>query len=192
MFIFFAGHGTKGNGDGYIVARDSKKQDDFYQSYIQYASLKNALTTFPCPHILLALDVCYGGNFANSSVQRWPVTLLQPRLHWADFTLMPEMAGPSPDALRQAARLMKNNSRVFLSSGQDVPVPDGAPGGHSPFMERLLYALDQARQQNIFITARHVFETLGTPTEPEYKNFDNRYPDGNFVFVPVGAVAPAL
>ena len=190
LFIFFAGHGTKGMGVSYIVARDSKKEDKRYKSYFQYADLKSSLLNSPCPHILLALDVCYGGNFAQASAESLPVG---PRLTLADLMVSPAFSDPSPDTLRLAARLMKDKSRVFLSSGRDVPVPDGAPGGHSPFMEKLLDALEQGRRQNKVTTARGVYEeTLKTPTESEYATFDNRYSEGDFVFVPVKAGTPAF
>jgi uncharacterized caspase-like protein len=63
FFVYFAGHGIyfQEDGVGFIAAKDSVP-DNLSQAGIQYGILRNMLNLFPCKHILLALDVCFGGS----------------------------------------------------------------------------------------------------------------------------------
>jgi len=68
LFIFFAGHGQFDDllGQGYIVTKDSKKNDNAKTSYLSHSVLRNVVDNIPSQHTFLAMDVCFGGTFDPS------------------------------------------------------------------------------------------------------------------------------
>jgi hypothetical protein len=65
MLIYFASHGDFDPflRQGYVVMNDSKNQNDTYSKHFSFPELQNTVTNLRCNHILLTLDVCYGGTF---------------------------------------------------------------------------------------------------------------------------------
>lgn len=195
LLIYIAGHGMKSlsDGDGDIVASDSRafKDDPFEDTFLSETKLNTNLVSFPCAHILLALDVCYGGQFAPKStadtLQQTPVaekTVCGTLWHLAsdDASLSP-LYDPV-EAAELLARLMKSRTRQVLSSTGDAPAPDGDPGDHSPFVRRLLGALQDGERKPV-ITAHDLYQSaVASRTAPTLSVFDNAHPDGDFVFVP--------
>jgi hypothetical protein len=62
--IFFAGHGQydESFGEGYVVAKNSMKNDLSKTTYISHNRLRGVINNIPCNHILLTMDVCFGGT----------------------------------------------------------------------------------------------------------------------------------
>src|SRR5438552_3540956 len=65
LLIFFAGHGLYDDltAQGFIVARDSRADDENHGSYESYDDLRQIIDSIPAKHILLMLDACYSGTF---------------------------------------------------------------------------------------------------------------------------------
>ncbi|MEJ0029235.1 MAG: caspase family protein [Bacteroidota bacterium] len=72
LFIFIAGHGQFDDigKDGYIVARDSKLNDDTYDTYIPFSVLRTTIDNNPSKHVFLTMDVCFGGTFDQAIAKR--------------------------------------------------------------------------------------------------------------------------
>ena len=123
LFVFFAGHGVYDEtfGEGYIVARNSLRNDKGKTSYMSHSNLRTYLNNIPCDHIFLTLDVCFGGTFDPLTTKR---------------SLYEET-----DDLEFIVRKLTVKSRKYLTSGGKEYVPDGTPGSHSPFAKKLLEAL---------------------------------------------------
>ena len=64
MMIFFAGHGhyDESFGEGYVVAKNSLSNDVSRTTYLSHNRLRGVINNIPCNHILLAMDVCFGGT----------------------------------------------------------------------------------------------------------------------------------
>ncbi|MBN2611304.1 MAG: caspase family protein, partial [Bacteroidales bacterium] len=65
LLIFFAGHGTYDEvfKEGYVVFRDSRAEDVAKSSYMSHSNLRTMINNIPCNHIMLVMDVCFGGTF---------------------------------------------------------------------------------------------------------------------------------
>ena len=65
LLIFFAGHGVFDDvfRQGYIVARDSRKDDETRGTYLSYDDLRAIVNSMGAKHILLVMDACYSGAF---------------------------------------------------------------------------------------------------------------------------------
>ena len=72
LFIFIAGHGQFDDigKDGYIVAKDSKLNDDTYDTYVPFSVLRTTIDNNPAKHIFLTMDVCFGGTFDQAIAKR--------------------------------------------------------------------------------------------------------------------------
>ncbi len=162
---FFAGHGTYDETrfkDGMLVCTGSKKDDKFYRSYINFEILKQLVDILPCRHILLLLDVCFGGTF-DQRVRRGVEQSRGPALE-------PE------DALR-LSRAVQWPSRWVLTSGGKESVSDGPPGEHSPFAGKLLEIFRTEGMRRPFLS----FEDLLGPiqhlrSQPIYQQFGIHQP----------------
>lgn len=65
LLIFIAGHGQFDEvfTEGYLVAKDSKKNDEAKESYISHSTLRTYVNNIPSNHTFIVMDVCYGGTF---------------------------------------------------------------------------------------------------------------------------------
>ena len=72
MFIFFAGHGQFDQtfGEGFVVTIESLANDEGKTSYLSHNRLRSIVNNIPCEHILLAMDVCFGGTFDQAIAHR--------------------------------------------------------------------------------------------------------------------------
>ncbi len=124
LMIFFAGHGHYDEtfGEGYVVATNSLNNDLGRSTYVSHNRLRGIVDNIPCEHILLTMDVCFGGTLD-------PVLA---RSRGMKHTISDE---------RVLIRKFNKRTRKYLTSGGKEYVSDGIPGGHSPFMSRLLAAL---------------------------------------------------
>src|SRR5439155_1732495 len=118
LFIFFAGHGAfvDAESEGFVIGRDSNRDVEPAPAIAHY-SLAKLIDKIPANHILVALDVCYGGTF-------------DARLA-AATSRGDEFAELDPQQI--LVRKLKYRTRLFVSSGGKEYVPDGRPGMHSPF-----------------------------------------------------------
>ena len=126
LFVFVAGHGHYDNDyGGQMVCRESKAlgKDPSYSSYIRHEDIARWLDATPCKNVFWMMDLCYGGAmFRETSPIQYTGNTVKP-----------------------AARLYEEKlvipARQFITSGGHEEVPDGTPGYHSPFMEKMLMKL---------------------------------------------------
>lgn len=66
FLVFISTHGYKSSQyPGGLVFQDSKFEATDLESLLAYSELKRLLEAIPCNHMLLALDACYSGVFAD-------------------------------------------------------------------------------------------------------------------------------
>ncbi len=183
LFIYFAGHGlfdTKNRG--FVVAKDSKKDDHTKRSYLRFKQLTGDLNeSYGCNHVFLALDVCFGGaafdkfdavNIGGSSLEE----ILQNKEKFIRGTL-------------------KITSRILVTSGGIEYVPD-----ESVFAKKFIETLKtNGAEKNGILTLDDFadnFQTLATiqdseiPTTPQYGYFGDHQPYGDFLFIYQNASKP--
>lgn len=172
LLLFFAGHGhyDEDLNMGYLVTRDSRPlaEDPWKQSYISYGELAPYVDGLAAEHILLALDVCFGGTFSS------------------DIRLAGSRSGeyqdlPVHELIERKADI--RTRRYFTSGGKEY-VPDGVPGRHSPFASRLIAALRTYGGDDGLLTLSEVTTRLETidPT-PRAGGFGTDQPGSDFLLV---------
>ncbi|WP_424962848.1 caspase family protein [Ekhidna sp.] len=124
LMIFFAGHGhyDESFGEGYVVASNSLNNDKARTSYISHNRLRGVVDNISCEHILLTMDVCFGGTLDPSIARN-----RGPKSYEVSVSDM-------------LARKFQKKTRKYLTSGGKEYVSDGIPGKHSPFASKLLEA----------------------------------------------------
>lgn len=153
LMIFFAGHGdfNEDSKEGFLVTRDSKspEADLSRGSMIPHSSLRNYIDNIPVNHVLVVMDVCFGGTFDRNiaeSGSRGGMYEDQPIdklfLDRAQYT-----------------------TRVFLTSGGKKYVPDGEPGHNSPFVHNLLGELRNPSKDRGYLTFADL-QSAVAPTDP--------------------------
>jgi hypothetical protein len=129
LLILIAGHGDKKNRTGYLVARDSSdvETDPERTTLISHSDVRDYAEKTDCGHVLVVLDVCFGGTF--------------------DFGIAaaPMRGGAYEKVSKEefVARKMGCRSALWITSGADKPVTDGEPGEHSPFARQFIELLDE-------------------------------------------------
>jgi tetratricopeptide (TPR) repeat protein len=170
LFIFIAGHGMYDPlvKDGYLVVRDSKKQDESRITYLGYPMLRDFLDGMSCKHIFLVLDACFGGSFDK----RDP---LRSRGEGAMYE-----ARPKEEIFREK---LKFTSRLFMTSGGMNYVPDGEPGHHSPFASKLLAAFEDAGKSGGYLTFHKIIPYIeDAKSMPRYGDFGKNQNASDFFF----------
>jgi uncharacterized caspase-like protein len=172
LLIFFAGHGNYDSTrvlDGYLVARNTKRpdHDDMMDSAIKYAWLRYLLIRSTAKHVLLILDVCYGGSFDERIA--------------GVSTRSDEYADVDRDTY--ISRHVGLTTRRYLTSGGNQRVPDGQPERHSPFARKLLDFLGTGEQHS-YLTFMDLLSALQVvnPT-PRAGEFGRNDPGSDFVFI---------
>ncbi|MBI1782668.1 MAG: caspase family protein, partial [Sphingobacteriales bacterium] len=140
LLIYIAGHGLvdKKENQGYLVTKDSKKDDAKKRTYLSYIDLFGKyLFNSRCNRVFLVLDACHAGKFFEQTMSR---------------------DGISTEQTREMTRRNAMGKRYYvgISSGSDEPVSDGSPGEHSPFARSFMSLL--VNQQ--FLTAGVLVESL--------------------------------
>jgi len=170
LFIFFAGHGSfdEISGEGYIVCKDSKKDDEIKASYIPYSYLRENVNNIrACNHILIALDVCFGGTFDKQVSKFGRSTDIYENISKEAFI----------------SRAMKFKSRLFITSGSKEYVADGDPGKHSPFAYNILDVLRSQGMLNGYVTFNMMVQAVERlKTTPRYGDFGDNEPGSEFIF----------
>lgn len=141
LMIYFAGHGDFDPvlGQGYVIFNDSKFGDLTYSSHLSFSYLQDVLSKINCPHVLLTLDVCYGGTFDSYFANQ------------DDDLKRGDDLSRGSNALRTSATFnafiyekLKPKTRLYLSSGGKEVVSDGQKGQHSPFAKAFIQKLLEA------------------------------------------------
>lgn len=169
LFIFVAGHG--GYDDfvsGFITCKDSKsKNEDLLRdTYIHYSFLRDLVNSINCKHILVSLDVCFGGTFSGGDSRNENDQLYN-----------------NTERSKFIEAKLQYKSRLYLTSGGKEYVPDGRPGFHSPFAFRFIETLRNNGGTDGIIT----WSELTTGVEaakplPRFGSFGDHEPGGNFLF----------
>lgn len=167
LFVFFAGHGQFDEvlGEGFVVARDSRKKDVSKNSYVSHNRLRNNINNIPCDHIALVMDVCFGGTF-------------DPLLA-SSRDIYDEI-----DNNEYIAKKLSTKTRKFLTSGGKVYVSDGVRGNHSPFAARFLEALKTNGGEDRLLTFSEVNLSMQKlPTTPRFGSFGGDEAGSEFLFI---------
>ncbi|MEQ9217917.1 MAG: caspase family protein [Cyclobacteriaceae bacterium] len=168
LLIFVAGHGYFDDTleEGYVVATNSLKNDKGRTTYLSHNLLRVRIDNIKCEHIMLVMDVCFGGTFDPSMTRRRGEAV------------------EKEDADYLVKKLTKR-TRKFLTSGSKEYVPDGRPGMHSPFAEKFILALREVGggEGRILSTSELVPYFLRLPTEPRFGSFGSDEANSDFVFV---------
>lgn len=136
LLIYIAGHGGFDNvtKEGFLVMRNANKAEQTHT--FSLLSLQRMLKNMPCKHVLLVLDVCYGGTFDDSIALEGEVLRGDPV----------STAPPATTDNRRGEyvlKKLKSRTRIYVASGGKEPVVEGRPGEHSPFARTLLKKLTQ-------------------------------------------------
>ncbi|MFZ5971786.1 MAG: caspase family protein [Bacteroidota bacterium] len=170
LFIFIAGHGQfdELGKDGYIVCKDSKTNDDTFDSYIPFSVLRTTIDNNPAKHIFLTMDVCFGGTFDQAIAKRGDDR--------------DQMYADIPQA-EYISKKLKFKTRLYMTSGGKQYVPDGRPGKHSPFASKFLEALRGYGGAYRVLTASKIWLSVETAKpEPKFGDFGDNEPGSEFVF----------
>lgn len=168
LLIFFAGHGYYDETfkEGYVVVKESLRNDPGKTSYVSYNRLRSVINVVPCEHIFLMMDVCFGGTFDESLASRGDEIY--------------EDVSQSEYIMRK----LSGKTRKYLTSGGKTYVSDGVAGQHSPFAKRVLDALDSYGGNDGILTTMELYpfvEKLNP--EPILGRFGDDTPGSEFVFV---------
>jgi hypothetical protein len=66
LLIYVAGHSYMDNsGEGFLVTRETEllADDPYLESGLDFSRFRSTVNQLPIRHILIVLDVCYGGTF---------------------------------------------------------------------------------------------------------------------------------
>jgi hypothetical protein len=173
LFVFIAGHGKFDDvaKDGYVVARDSRKNDENSESYISFSDLRTRLDNNPCRHIFLTLDACFGGTFDQAIAKRGEDDA-------------EDLAFNSVVQADLIKRKLQYKTRLVLASGGKQYVDDGRAGKHSPFATLFLEALRSGGGRIRVLTTSTIFTYVEANKQvPHYAKFGDNEPGSEFVFV---------
>ena len=171
LFLFFAGHGKFDEifKEGFLVAKDSKREDENNETYISHAILKQRIENIPCKHIFLVIDACFGGA-------------LDPLIAQGDSrgdNIYSEIT--KPEFIK---RKLKFKTRKYLTSGGKEYVPDGRPGEHSPFTRKFLEALRSYGGNDGILTLSKINNYIEkVKPEPRFGGFGSDEPGSDFIFI---------
>ncbi|MHC4956872.1 MAG: caspase family protein [Planctomycetota bacterium] len=161
LLVFFAGHGHyhEQTRQGYVISRDSTMPAGLIppKDALNHDSVQRILDNSPCQHVLVVLDVCFGGTFKQ------------------DASKAGSRGGGLYDVVdREQAirRQLAYKSRFYLASGGKVYVSDGIAGRHSPFAYRLLGGLRGEAGKKGLITFHALADHVaGLKTKPKGGRF---------------------
>jgi len=167
LFIFFAGHGQYDDvfGEGFLVAKNSVRNDESKNTYISHNRIRNNINNIPCEHIFLVMDVCFGGTF-------------DPVLAASRSTY------EKTDNREYLVRKLSLKTRKYLTSGSKEYVSDGVRGQHSPFAQQMIAALkSNGGEDKILILDEIKLYMDRLQTTPRFGEFGEDVQGSDFVFV---------
>lgn len=171
VLIFVAGHGDRLNKEGYVVASNSKdiESDPTRESLIPHSQVRDLAEKIDCGHVLVVLDVCFGGTF--------------------DFGIASggTRGGTYQKVSKQEfiSRKMGCKSALWLTSGAGTPVPDGDPGQHSPFARDLIEALENKGGRDGIVTFHELLVQVEESqlSDPRNGQLRGNQAGGDFLFI---------
>jgi hypothetical protein len=170
LMIFFAGHGQfdESFGEGYVVAKNSLENDRAKSSYISHSNLRSYINNIPCQHILLAMDVCFGGTF--------------------DPVIAKSRGADNYQEVTQTEFLVRKLSyrtRKYITSGGKEYVSDGVAGKHSPFAAKLIESFRSNGGSDGILTINEILSFLEKiqTNEPRSGDFGDGEKAADFLFV---------
>jgi hypothetical protein len=169
LMIFFAGHGYYDETfkEGYAVVKESLKDDPGRTSYISYNRLRNVVNVIPCEHVLLMMDVCFGGTI-DQALANARADDIYGDVSQSDFII----------------RKLHVKTRKYLTSGGKTYVSDGVAGKHSPFASRVIEAMKTYGGNDGILTLTELWPFVEKLTpEPKLGKFGDDAPGSEFVFV---------
>ncbi len=170
VFIFFAGHGQFDQtfGEGFVVTKESKANDDAKTTYLSHNRLRSIVNNIPCEHIFLAMDVCFGGTFDQAIAHRG----------------LDEEVYKEASQAEMVTRKLTYKTRRYLTSGGKEYVPDGRPGMNSPFARKFLEALRSRGGKDALLTLGEVNTYVeALKPQPRAGEFGDNAPGSDFIFV---------
>ncbi len=149
LLVFIAGHGDfdRGAGEGFIVASDSKlaEDDPTRGTLIPHSRLRNYIDNLQVKHVLVVMDVCFGGTFDRK--------LSEAGSRGGMYENLPiEQLFFERD---------KWPTRKFITSGGETYVPDGEPGHHSPFVKNFLEEIRNPPGSPPYLTFADLLSSVG-------------------------------
>jgi hypothetical protein len=170
LLVFFAGHGhfDEGFGEGYVVAKNSLESDKAKTTYISHSNLRSYINNIACKHILLTMDVCFGGTL-DPAIARMRALESLDELTDNEFL----------------ARKLSKRTRRYITSGGKEYVSDGIQGKHSPFAARIIEALRTRGGEDGILTIGEILPYLEKikDHEPRSGEFGDNEKGSDFVFV---------
>jgi hypothetical protein len=170
LLVFFAGHGIYDEvfKEGYVISRDSKSDDVAKTSYLSHSNLRTMINNIPCNHILLVMDVCFGGTFDP---------LIASKSRAAD--MYAEVTNEE-----YIDRKKKYKTRLYLTSGGKEYVPDGRPGHHSPFARKFLESLRNYGGSDGILTVNEIIQYVEkVDPQPRFGEFGDNEPGSDFILL---------
>ena len=166
LLVYFAGHGYRTylggkNLEGYVVFRGSKNptDDDATDSMMSFSDLSAQLNSIGVQHLLLVMDVCYGGLFDGTTdhVKTSFLSLLGGN---------EQDTAPASELMRRA---LAAPSRIYITSGdENHQVSDGEKGQHSPFSGRFISVLQANAKSRPYLDMAFLLNGLRSlPREPK-------------------------
>jgi hypothetical protein len=171
LMIFFAGHGNYDEifNEGYVIAADSKLDDEAKITCLSHSNLRTIVNNLPSNHILLVMDVCFGGTF-------------DPLIASRSRAVSDIYADISNDEF--ISRKQKYKTRLYLTSGGKDYVPDGRPGHHSPFARRFIEALRNYGGKDGILTINEILQFIEkVEPQPCFGEFGDNEPGSDFLLI---------
>ncbi|MDA3953703.1 MAG: caspase family protein [Bacteroidales bacterium] len=170
LLIFFAGHGIYDEvfKEGYVISRDSKSDDVAKTSYLSHSNLRTMINNIPCNHVLLVMDVCFGGTFDPLVASKSRAADMYTEVTNEEFI----------------QRKMKYKTRLYLTSGGKEYVPDGRPGHHSPFARKFLEAMRNYGGNDGILTMNEIIQYVEkVEPQPRFGEFGDNEPGSDFILL---------
>jgi predicted phage tail protein len=142
LLIYYAGHGEidAAGKQGYWVPSDGVAGNS--KTWISNAAISDVLNAAQAKHVLVVADSCYSGTMTRASAPSFDANSM-PADKWAPWV-----------------KAMNNGrSRIALTSGGVMPVPDTGAGNHSYFARAFLNVL---QDNNKLVEAQRVFREVST------------------------------
>ncbi len=171
LIIFFAGHGNYDDifNEGYVIAADSKLDDEAKITCLSHSNLRTIVNNIPCNHILLVMDVCFGGTF-------------DPLIAGRSRAIDDIYADISDKEF--VSRKQKYKTRLYLTSGGKDYVPDGRPGHHSPFARKFIEALRNYGGKDGILTINEILQFIEkVEPQPCFGEFGDNEPGSDFLLI---------
>ena len=169
LLVFFAGHGFYDPTfkEGFVVPPESVQDDPARTSYIRHSELRSTINNGPCEHVLLVMDVCFGGTFDEEGSRA-----------------LDDAAYGEASLSDVVLRKLQLKTRKYITSGGNEYVSDGVAGSHSPFAKQFIAALESQGSNDGILTLNELMtylEKLKTP--PQSGKFGSDKQGSEFVFV---------